>query len=196
MCPRCPSFHSGGLYSTHRVLLGRSCAAEHTCGTAQTPRSPLCSPGHRVAPSGRMAALRQHSAAPARQARPRRVQRGTSGSDKQDQRLRLCSCADAIADPIPDCGTNGHADHQRCAPAGSHAVGSTHVLRPLQARSRRSPSRRPRARRGRGAARRARRTVARLPRPATRAKQLQQAHRSCSSARCQRHWATCGASAG
>ena len=35
----------------------------------------------------------------------------------------MCSCADAIADPIPDCGANGHADRQRCALAGSHAVG-------------------------------------------------------------------------
>ena len=72
-------------------------------------------------------------------------------------RLRLCSCADAIADPIPDCGANGHADRQRCALAGSHAVGqrSSRVLRLLQARSMRLPSRRFRARPGRGAARRA-----------------------------------------
>ncbi len=198
LCPHCPSFHTGGLYSTHRLPHGRSCAAEHTCGTAQTQRSPLCSPGHRVAPSGRIAALRQHSAAPARQARPTWYSRVPYhlGSDKQDQRLRLCSCADAIADPIPDCGTNGHADRQRCALAGSHAAGSARVPWLLQARSRRSPSRRPRARRGRGAARRAHRMVARLPRRATRAKQLQQAHHSCSSARCQRQWAICGASAG
>jgi hypothetical protein len=64
------------------------------------------------------------------------------------------------------------------------------VPRLLQAQSRRSPSRRPRARRGRGAARRVRRVDARLLRRATRAQQVQRAHRACSSARCQRHWAT------
>ncbi len=117
---------------------------------------------------------------------------------QKDQRLRLCSCADGFADPIPDCSTNGHADRQRCALASSHAAGLRNLRVPwlLQARSRRSPSRRPRARRGRGAARRARRMDARSPRRATRAKQFQKAPRSCSSARCQRHWATCGASAG
>ena len=146
----------------------------------------------------RIAALRQHSAPPLRQGSAHLVQQGTLGSHTQDQRLRLCSCADAIADPIADCGTNRHADRQRCALAGSHAAGqhSSRVPWPLQARSTRSPSRRPRARRGCGAARRARRMDARLPRRATRAKQLQQAQFPCSSARCRRHWATCGASAG
>jgi hypothetical protein len=44
---------------------------------------------------------------------------------QEDQRLRLCSCADAIADPIPDCSANGHADRQRCAHSPvKHAVGS------------------------------------------------------------------------
>jgi hypothetical protein len=55
-----PELSQRVLYSTHMVLQGRSCAAEHTCGTAHSKRSPLCSPGHRMAPSGRIAALRQH----------------------------------------------------------------------------------------------------------------------------------------
>jgi hypothetical protein len=129
-----------------------------------------------------------------------RVLLGTSVYRRQEQRLRLCGSTDGSTDDgsTDSVADHGHADRQRCALAGSHAVGqrSARVPWPLQARSRRSPSRRPQARRGCGTARRARRMDARLPRPATRAPQVRPAHRQFSSARCQRHWATCGASAG
>ncbi len=129
-----------------------------------------------------------------------RVLLGTLVHRRQEQRLRLCgstdgSTDDGRADSVTD---HAHTDRQRCALAGSHAAvpRSGSVPWPLQARSRQSPSRRPRARRGCGTARRARRMDARLPRPATRASQVRPAYRQFSSAWCQRHWATCGASAG